>query len=141
MLAKMAALSTTLLLSMAAAGVAAFAYTAMLFDVPSPLGWLAMCLLLWLGQLGLASITLLASTLLRSTAMAGGIGFIAYVVLSISGALPGLATWTPQGLNQPATAAALGNPIGDVLSPLIGTALVIVVPLAAAWATFRRQEL
>ena len=140
-LAKMAAVATTLFLAMALAGIGAYAYTAMLFAVPSPLGWAAMCLFLWLGQLVLAAITLLASTALRSTAMAGGIGFLAYIALSILGALPALGAFTPQGLNAPATAVALGQPVVDLLQPLAGTVALVLVPVAAAWLTFRNQEL
>ena len=126
--AKLAAVAVTLLVSMAVAGIGAYVYTAMLFEAPSAIGWVVMCLLLWLGQVALAAITLLASTLGRLDGARGGVGFVAYVVLSMLGAFPVLAAWTPQGLVGPATAAALGQPIVDVLSPLVGTTLLVVVP-------------
>jgi ABC-2 type transport system permease protein len=140
-LAKLIAVGTTLLVSMALAGLAAYIYTTMLFEAPSAMGWLVMCALLWLTQLALAAVTILASTLSTSVALAGGIGFLAYVVLSAFGALPVLAAWTPQGLIGPATSAALGQPVVDAVSPLVGTLLLIVVPTIAACAILRRQEL
>jgi ABC-2 type transport system permease protein len=140
-LAKLVAVAVTLGLSMLVAGLAAYIYTVMLFEAPSAMGWLVMCVLLWLGQVALAAITVLASTLSTSVALAGGIGFLAYVALSALGAFPVVAAWTPQGLNGPATAAALGQPVVDVASPLVGTLLLIVVPAGLACAILRRQEL
>ena len=139
--AKLSALAVTLGVSMGLAGAAAYGYTVWLFSAPPLAGFAAMCVLLWLGQLVIAAITLLGSALVRSAAPAAGFGFAAYIVLLILSALPTIGPYTPAGLAGPATALALGTDPGDVLGPLVVNVLLAVGATVLAWLSFRRQEL
>jgi hypothetical protein len=88
-----------------------------------------------------AAITFLGSTLSRSALAAAGIGVVAFIVIGILSAFPAVAPYLPVGLGAPARALALGQPVDDVLRPLIATVALIAAAVAIAWASFRRQEL
>ena len=88
-----------------------------------------------------ATITLLGSTLTRSSLAAGGIGIVAFIVIGILGALPNVGRFLPTGLGAPARALALGRPGADVVGPTIATIALIAVAAMVAWLAFRRQEL
>ena len=139
--AKLVAVAATLGVSMAAGGVAAYVYTIILFTAPPIAGYAAMCVLVWLSLVALASVTLLGSTLARSIAPAAGFGFGAWVILSIISALPTIGAFTPSGLFGPARALAIGGDAGDVVGPVIANVALVFVPLGLAWLSFRRQEL
>ena len=139
--AKFGAVGLTLGIAMAVSGAAAYGYTALLFEAPPLGGFVAMCALLWLGQLVIASFTLLGSALVRSVAPAAGIGFAAFIGLSIVSALPTLGPYTPPGLLGPATALAAGTDPGNVLGPVAVNAALAVGAVVFAWLSFRRQEL
>jgi ABC-2 type transport system permease protein len=139
--AKLTAVAVTLGLSMAVAGAGAYVYTAWLFSAPSPAGFAAMCLLLWLGQVVIASITLLGSALVRSVVAAGAIGFAAYIGLTILSALPMIGPYTPMGLQGPAMALTLGSNPGDLVGPILANVGLVVGATLLAWLSFRRQEL
>ena len=118
-------------------------YTAILFE-PMPVGgWIGFAVLAWLGLATWAAITFLASTVTGSTAAAAGIGFGALLVLSLVAAVPNVGRFLPGGLGEPAIALAAGAPVaaGDVLVPVVSTAVLIAITLGAAWWSFRRQEL
>jgi hypothetical protein len=78
-----------------------------------------------------------------STAAAAGIGLVALLVLSIAAAIPTVGRYLPGGLAGPAVALAAGAPVdvADVVAPVVGTLVVIVVALAISVWSFRRQEL
>jgi ABC-2 type transport system permease protein len=137
--AKVVAISLTLAVSMALAAGAAWVYTAILFE-PLPVGGLAaLAVLSWLALLSYAALTFLASTVLRSSAAAGGIGFGALIGLAIVSALPNVGRYVPPGLTGPAGELALGGS-PDVLGPVVVVAGLIVATFGLAWLSFRRQE-
>jgi ABC-2 type transport system permease protein len=139
--AKLVALAFTLLVSMALATVAAWIYTTILFE-PLPIaGTIAMGIVLWLELLAFASITFLASTAFASQLVAGGVGFVALVVLSIVAAIPVIGDWSPVAAAGAAIDLGLGNVPTAWAPTLIGTLACIVIPAIAALAVFRRQEL
>jgi len=139
--AKMAALTVTLGLSMALAGAGAYVYTTWLFAAPPIVGFAAMCVLLWLGQVVIAALTLLGSTLVRSAIAAGAIGFAAYIGLTILSALPTIGPYTPMGLQGPAMSLALGTEPTDLLGPILVNVGLVVAATLLAWLSLRRQEL
>lgn len=139
--AKFAALAVTLGVAMAVAGGAAYGYTAWLFEAPPIAGYAAMCVLLWLGQLVIASATLLGSALVRSVAPAAGIGFAAFIGASILSALPTIGRYTPPGLLGPAAALGLGEDPGPLLGPVAINVTLAAGAVILAWISFRRQEL
>jgi ABC-2 type transport system permease protein len=141
--AKVVAIGAVLGLSVILAAGLAWIYTTVLFE-PGPLGgWAAMAVMAWLGIVAWAAITFLGSTVTGSTAAAAGLGFLAFLVLSIAAAIPNVGRFLPGGLATPALALATGAPVdaGDVLTPVIGTAVLIALALGGAAWSFRRQEL
>ena len=77
--AKLVAIGVVLAIATLLAALAAFVYTAVLFEVPSIGGWLAMAVLSWLALTAWAALTFLASAATGSTIAAAGIGFVALV--------------------------------------------------------------
>ncbi len=139
--AKFAAIAVTLAVAMALAGAIAYAYTAWLFEAPPVAGYAAMCMVLWLGQLVIASATLLGSALVRSVAPAAAIGFAAFVGASILSALPTIGPYTPPGLLGPAAALGMGVDPGPLLGPVAVNVALAAGAVVLAWASFGRQEL
>jgi ABC-2 type transport system permease protein len=141
--AKVAAIAAVLGAGVVLAVAVGWFYTAILFE-PLPVGgWIAFALLAWIGLAAWAALTFAGSTVTGSTAAAAGIGFVALLVLSIAAAVPTLGRYLPGGLAAPAVALAAGTPVepGDVISPVIGTLVIILVGLAISAWSFRRQEL
>ena len=139
--AKLIALATTLGLAMAAAGAAAYVYTAWLFEPPPAAPFAAMVVLVWLSQVSIAAITLFGSAIARSVVAAGAIGFAAYVVLAVVSALPVLGIVTPAGLQNVAAALARGESAPDLWLAAVANACLIVAMGVLTWLAFRRQEL
>ena len=139
--AKAVALGTTLATATSLAFAAAWIYTTILFR-PLPIGgFVAAAGLVWLVVAAYGALTLLASTVVTSAVAAGALGFGAFLVLSILGALPAIGDYLPSGLLGPARAVALGEPTGAVAGPILATTALIVVAIIAAWVAFRGQEL
>ncbi len=144
LLAKLVAIGITLAVAVAVGCAMGYVYTLLLFDGASlPLGgFVAMAVLLWLAILAYASLTFLGSTLTNSAAAGAGIGFVALVLTGIVAALPTVGRYMPIALTDPASNLALGTPVhGDLAGPVVAAVLFVVVPLALAWLSFRRQEL
>ena len=140
--AKVAAIGAVLAVSVILAVGVGWVYTAILFE-PLPIaGWVAFAVLAWLGVAVWAAVTFLGSTVTGSAAAAAGIGFVGLLVLSIAAAIPTLGEYLPAGLAGPALALAAGLPIdaADVLRPILGSAVIIMVALGASVWSFRRQE-
>jgi hypothetical protein len=106
-----------------------------------PAGFAALAALLLAYLLAYVSITLMASTLMRSQLAAAGLAFGIAIVCGLLSSVPtwgryfpaGLLPWAQQlalGLNPPAEWAALAVTLG-----------VIPVVLGIAWISLRRQEL
>jgi len=140
-LAKAAAIGLLLALAVAVAGIACWAYTAILFE-PLPVAEFAGAMaLIWLSLAVLAAITFLASVATRSALAAGGLGFAAFVAAGVVSALPGLGSWTPPGLWGAANQLGVGTVPDPLAGPvLLNVALVLVAIGAAGW-WFGRQEL
>jgi ABC-2 type transport system permease protein len=141
LVAKIVAIGGTLLVAVALAAAAAWFYTLVLFEPLPVAGFAASAVLQWLAIMAFAAITFLGSTLTRSALAAAGIGVVAFIVIGILSAFPAVVPYLPVGLGAPARALALGQPVHDVLRPLIATVALIAAAVAIAWASFRRQEL
>jgi ABC-2 type transport system permease protein len=141
LLVKYAGLLIVVGSAMALGAVGAYYYTLVLFSAP-PLGaYLALNALAFVYLALLMAITLLASTLLRSQAAAGAVGFAAFVLLSLFGALPGAGAYLPPALLTWAGHLATGDLAYTAWGGLVVTLAGIALCLAAAWLSFRRQEL
>lgn len=141
--AKAIVLGLVLGLATAVAVLVGWAYATVLFEPTSPLGWLAMALLAWLGLATWTSITFLASTVLRSAAAAAGVGVVAVLGVSLLAVIPTVGRWLPGGLDASGVALATGSTVdaGLLISAIAGSCLIIAGSLLAAWLHFRRQEL
>lgn len=141
--AKVAAIGAVLAISVVLAVVVAWIYTAILFE-PLPVGgWVALAFLAWLGLAAWSALTFLGSAVTGSAAAAAGLGIGALLVLSIASSIPNLGRFLPGGLAGPAVALASGATVdvGDVLTPVVATAILIAAAVGAAAWSFRRQEL
>jgi ABC-2 type transport system permease protein len=139
--AKFVALLVTLGVGVLLGGIGAYFYTAVLFEKLPVAGFVAACLLVLLFIMVYGALTFLGSTVLGSTLPAAGIGFAAYVLLSILGAVPHVGRFTPDGLAGPARALALGQGASGLAVPLLANIAIIAFALALSWLAFRRQEL
>lgn len=139
-MSKYLALLALLIVALALAALGAWYYSLVLFDGP-PLG--DFLLLNLAGALYLAvilALTVLASTLARSTVVAGALSLGFWLALSLLGSLPGLRDWLPPALV--ARAAELGAGARPVVWPAALVAVAFIAAcLAGALALLRRQEL
>jgi ABC-type transport system involved in multi-copper enzyme maturation permease subunit len=138
--AKFTALLITLWLGMVVATVAAYGYTAYYFGSASAPGFTKMGLLIGLSITAYLALTFLASVLSRSTVVAAGLGFAAWLILTLLAIPAKLLPYTPTGLNDPAQALALGTTPQHLAQPIIATLLLIAAALALAVIAFARQE-
>jgi ABC-2 type transport system permease protein len=140
LLAKYAGLLIVVGTAMALGAVAAYYYTLVLFSAPPVGAYLGLNALLFVYLALLMAITLLASTLVRSQAAAGAVGFAAFVLLSLFGALPGAGEYLPPALITWAGHLAIGDTAYTAWGALLVTLAGIAACLGAAWLVFRRQE-
>ena len=141
--AKVVAIGAILGLCTALAVAVAWIYSAILFEPPTVVGWIAMGFLAWLGLCAWAALTFLGSTVTGSAAAAAGIGFGALLLLSIGSAIPNVGRFLPGGLAGPAVGLASGVPVdaGDVIIPVVSTAVLIAIAVGASAWSFRNQEI
>lgn len=141
LLAKLLALLTTFALGIALSVAAGYAYTGMLFTWLPPQGFAVLAAALLLYLLFYASLTLLASTLMRSQLAAAGLAFGLALLLGIAGTIPALGSYLPSALLGWGRAAANGMASETPWKPL-ATALVLIPGLLLiGQAALRRQEL
>ena len=139
--AKALALCAVLTIGVALATVAAYFYTAVLFQ-PVPIGaFLGCALLILLSLLVYASFTFLGSALMPSPLAAVGVGLAAWLVLSLLGILPHVGPYTPAGLVEAAGAVARGMATEQLPLSVIANLGLILVVLLGTWIAFSRQEL
>jgi ABC-2 type transport system permease protein len=139
--AKALALCAVLTIGVALATVAAYFYTAVLFQ-PVPIGaFLGCALLVLLSLLVYASFTFLGSALTSSPLAAVGVGLAAWLVLSLLGILPHVGPYTPAGLVEAAGAVARGMATEQLPLSVIANLVLILVVLLGTWLAFSRQEL
>jgi len=141
--AKFVALAMVFGLGVGLAIGGAWLYTAVLFEAPAPVPWMALGAVIWLSTMVYVSITFLGSTLADTPLGGAAIGFAGLILLSLASIAPPLTTWLPAGLLGVAKAVALES-VGPDLDPprtisisvgIIGGCLLL------AWLRFRRREL
>src|SRR4051794_40631611 len=107
----------------------AYYYTLVLFHAP-PLGaYLALNALLFVYLALLMAVTFLASTVLKNQAAAGAVGFVAFVLFSLLGALPVAGAYLPPSLLTWAGHLALGDTSYTAWGALAVTVVAIVACL------------
>jgi ABC-2 type transport system permease protein len=145
LVAKLVAIGIVLGVSTLLAAVAAWIYTAVLFEPLPILGWIAMTTLAWLALAAWAALTFLASAATGSTTAAAGLGFVAWIAVSIAAIVPALDRLLPTGLTVPAIQLAAGT-TGDLdaaklVTAIAGTLAIVAASLAASIVAFRGREL
>jgi ABC-2 type transport system permease protein len=141
LVAKLSALAITFALGVAAGTAVGYAYTGLLFTWMPPAGFAALAALLLAYLLAYVSITLMASTLMRSQLAAAGLAFGIAIVCGLLSSVPTWGHYFPAGLLPWAQQLALGaNPPAE-WAALAVTLGVIPVMLGIAWISLRRQEL
>jgi ABC-2 type transport system permease protein len=139
--AKVAAQGVTLLLAVAAASAIGYLYLRLLFGWLDPLAFAAANALFWVYLIVILSLTVLASTLARSTLAAAGMAFGALIGLGILGSVPALSSFLPAALLAWGRAVALGLEIDPAWAALAVGAGLSLAAVAVAWQVLRRQEL
>lgn len=138
--AKFVALTITFSLSLAAAALAGFYYTSLLFHAPNPSRWLALNVLVLVYIMVHVAITLLCSVLVKSQAAAGGLAVALVVALALIAAIPGFGEYLPGQLLGWAGGLMAGVPATHWASLFVSLG-IISVTLIGAWYLFERQEL
>lgn len=138
--AKFLGLGAMFALSLAAAGIAAYYYTLLLFETMNAIHWLVLNILLLFYVLVNVSITLFCSTVTKSPAAAGGVALGLVAVIGLIGAIPGFGKYTPWELIAWGSRLMQGDatPSWTALGVSLG---LIVISLLGAWMVFRKQEL
>lgn len=139
--AKYAGLVVALAASLLLGAVATFYYTQVLFGGLELGAFALLNLVAGLYLLVVLSLTFLASTLSRSTVMAGGLAFGFWVLLLIMGALPRIGRAAPSALLTWAAQLGLGIDAGGAWAALWFSLALIAACLGAAWLHFRKEEL
>jgi ABC-2 type transport system permease protein len=116
------------LVMFALSGLGAFYYTIVLFGSLSLSDFLLLNGLMWLWLLTFVALSLLGSTLGKSTVAAGGIGLGLSVILLLAGNLPRYGILLPGGLMNWAT--MLGQRAAGVAATMPGSALPLTEMLA-----------
>jgi ABC-2 type transport system permease protein len=129
------------LIAVALAGIAAYYYTFYLFErLPASTFFLANLLLFcWL--MVYAAVTMLGSSLGKTTAAAAGIAAIGGIVLLISGTIPRYGALAPSGLVNWASALSLNLEGAANGGSLLAAITVILLLLVASVAAIEEQEI
>lgn len=140
LVAKFAALALTFAAGIAIAAAAAYYYTLLLFEPLDVPGWLALNGLMLLFVLVYVALTLFASTISKSQAVASGLAFAMLIVLASIGALPGVGEYLPGQLLAWGSGLFAGS---DAESwPALWLSVgIIAAALVGAWVIFERQEI
>lgn len=140
LLAKLVANLTLIVVTTVVTTALTWGITRLLFDSAPP-GRLIAATGVWLALiLFLVTVMLLASTLLKSTAGAIGLGFLVYLGLSLASLWGPLAHWTPAGLVSMPGAIAGGDSVAWV-APVASSLLGAVVVMALTVRVFDRRAL
>lgn len=140
LVAKFIALALTFAFSILLAAVACYYYMLILAGALPLAAWLALNAFLLLEAWFYVALTLLCSTLTRSQAVAGGLGFGFVLLLVILESLPRLGDYLPGRLTSWGTELLAGGRM-QAWPALWVTVGLIGVTLAAACLLFRGQEL
>ncbi len=140
LMAKFAALTLALVVSVILAALACWVYTVVLFGpinvaVFAQVGLLS-ALYLWT----ILAVTFLCSTLVKSQIAAGGLAIGVYAVISLLGIVPQLKAYLPAALVEGATKLALGGS-ADAGRAIVVSLIVVFGCFIAAYLVFERREL
>ena len=141
--AKLVAIAIVLAVATALSVGVAWVYTVILFEMQPLGGWVVLFALNWLSLLAWAAITLWASSATGSTTAAAGLGFVAFIAISVAAVIPTADRWLPTGLVNPGFSIATGAAVDEarLATAIAGTAILVAVSAVGSIASFRRREL
>jgi ABC-2 type transport system permease protein len=140
-LSKYIAQGSVYLLAISSAGLAAYYYTSYLFDGLHFSGFAMANFLIYLWLMVLAAVSLLGSSIGKTTAAAAGIALLGGIILLLSGAIPRYGALFTSGLINWATASSMnieGVANGGALATALG---LILLMLVGAIASIEEQEI
>jgi ABC-2 type transport system permease protein len=141
LLSKFTAQSFMYLLAILLGALGAYYYTAVLFGGLELGPFLLGNVLLWLWLLVFAAVTLLSSTIARTTGAAAGIALLGSVLLFLLGSLPQISQIMPAALVSWAGQLGLQGDIPANGGALVMAIVLIIASLITAVAIFEQQEL
>ena len=141
LLSKFISQSVVYLLGFFLATFAAYGYTAYIFGPIQFWTFATANLLLFIWLTVFVSLSLLGSTLGKTTAAAAGITLVLTVVVLILGSLPRISDYTPGGLIRWAEDMLIANSGDSFYGALVVSAVLIGITLMLAVVTFEKQEL
>ncbi len=139
--AKFLALAITFAAGLGLGVGAGYAYTGMLFVWLPPLGFVALAGLLLLYLLVYASLSLLASTLMRSQLAAAGLAVGTSILIGVLGTLPPLGRLLPGALINWGRGVAGSVPASAAWGAAAVSVAAILMTLLASWVVLRRTEI
>lgn len=141
LLAKLLALLGTFAIGVGIGVAGGYAYIGMLFAWIPPGGFFILGCGVLVYLLFYASLSLLASTLMRSQLAAAGMAFGLTLVLGLLGTIPAFGVYLPASLPGWGRAAASGIAAETPWKALAAALVLIPVLLLVGWGALRRQEL
>jgi len=137
-LAKFAALVSLFAVGMLLQAIAAYVYTALLFEAPTIGGFIVMTALLFLYLALIVALSLLASTIGKTTIMAVAIAFGFFVLLALVGVFIG---FDPGELVAWGHAQAIHTEYPAQWGALATTLITIILAVAISCLALNRQEI
>jgi ABC-2 type transport system permease protein len=138
--AKFLGLAAMFAIALAAAGIASYYYTLLLFEAMNIVHWVVLNTLIFVYTMVVVAITLFCSTITKSQGAAGGIALGLLIIPGSIGSILGLGKYLPGELITWGTRLMLGEPSASWIALGISLGL-IVVSILAAWLVFKNQEL
>ena len=119
-----------------------YIYTASIFGLFNLVNFIIVNALVLLYILMIASITILASTIVKNSIIAGGIGFFSYIIFgTIFGLVESIKPYSPGKIFDIYESVIKTGWTNDLVWPLIITIVVIITSAISAIIIFRKQEI
>jgi ABC-2 type transport system permease protein len=143
LLSKFSAQTIVYTLGFVIATLGAYYYTIVLFGPFDFLDFLVISLLLELWLLTYVAITLLGSTIGKTTGAAAGISLAGSILILLAGNIPQVGVLFPSGLTAWASQIGMGVTDNEIINggAVAMTIVLIVMCLIVAMGIFERQEL
>lgn len=141
LLSKFAAQALVYAAAFLIAALGAYYYTAILFEPFQFGGFIAGNGLLLLWVLTFTAVTLLASTLTRSSGAGAGLALLGAVILLLAGSIPQIAPFAPGALVAWAGQLGLATAVPPQGGALVANSVLVIILLISSIAAFETQEL
>ena len=124
------------------ASVIFYVYTISIFSAFNLANFFLMALNVLIYILMVIAITILASTMVKNSIMAGGIGFVSFILFgTIAGLFEGIRKFSPNLIFSNYQTIVTNGWSNDLIYPTIVTISVIIISVISAILIFKRQEI